>query len=237
MCMKIAICEDEQNFAFMLKNRIEDFCAGKGCAVLSEIFTDGDSFLESVNKGNSFDAVFMDINLGCMEDGIAVIARMRQKDEHTPVIFVTSLENRAVDGYDVNAFGFLVKKNLDTKLPVVLEKLWKKLYVRKTLTVTTKDGTAVVDTENILYVESFERCTLIHTVTGELTDTRSIGSFSPLLSSDDFVAVYKSIFVNTARIRRINTDTVTLENDTVVPLSRRSRKNVMYAVMKKVNEQ
>jgi len=66
----------------------------------------------------------MDINLGGAQHGIAVIARMCQAGYSAPVTFVTILENRAVDGYDVSAFGFVVKKNVDEKLPVVPEKLW-----------------------------------------------------------------------------------------------------------------
>lgn len=233
--MRIAICEDEQSFAVLLKEKIEDFFAGKGCVAEISVFSDGESFLASVLKDERYDAVFMDIHLGGDEDGMVVAARLREKADSTPIIFVTSLENRAVDGYDVSAFGFVVKKHMDEKLPVILEKLWKKLYVRKTIAVTHKGGTAVVNTDEILWVESEGRCTLVHTLTGDFTDTHSIGSFVPLLSADNFVEVYKSIYVNTARIRRINADTVTLENDVDVLLSRRNRKNVMYAVMKEVN--
>lgn len=236
MCMKIAICEDECWFAQSLKEKIESFCKQKNTDADVAIFSDGGSFLAACERGERFDAVFMDINLGGGTDGVDTISKLRENGDNVPVIFVTSLENRAVDGYDVSAFGFVVKKNCDEKLPVVLEKLWKKLYVRKTVTVTTRDGAVVMNAGDILYAESDGRCTLIHTMTEDINDTRSIGAFSTLLDSNDFIEVYKSIFVNISRIRRINTDTLVLENDTVVPLSRRNRKNVMYAVMRKVDE-
>ncbi len=233
--MKIAICEDEQLFALSLKEKIESFCAEKNTDADVALYSDGGSFLAACESGEQFDAVFMDINLGKGADGVDTVAKMRGYGDNTPVIFVTSLENRAVDGYDVSAFGFVVKKNFDEKLPATLEKLWKKLYVRKTFTVTTRDGAVVIKADDILYAESDGRYTLIHTMTEDMTDTRAIGSFSSLLDSNDFIEVYKSIFVNIARIRRINADTLILENGAVVPLSRRNRKNVMYAVMKKVD--
>lgn len=234
--MKIAICEDERWFALLLKEKIESFCTEKNTDADVALYSDGGSFLATCETGELFDAVFMDINLGKGVDGVDIIAKLRERGFGVPVIFVTSLENRAVDGYDVSAFGFVVKKNCDEKLPMVLEKLWKKLYVRKTVTVTTKDGAVVMNTNDILYAESNGRSTLIHTMTASMTDTRAIGMFSALLDGNDFIEVYKSIFVNIARIRRINTDTLVLENDDVVPLSRRNRKNVMYAVMRKVDE-
>ncbi len=233
--MKIAICEDEQWFALSLKEKMESFCAEKNSEAEVALYSDGGSFLAACENGGQFDAVFMDINLGKGADGMDTAAKLRELGDSVPVIFVTSLENRAVDGYDVSAFGFVVKKNCDEKLPVVLEKLWKKLYVRKTVTVMTKDGAVIMNTDDILSAESDGRCTRIHTMTDEMTDSRAIGSFSALLDSNDFIEVYKSIFVNIARIRRVNADTLVLENDAVVPLSRRNRKNVMYAVMKKVD--
>jgi len=236
MYMKIAICEDEQWFAISLKEKIGSFCSEKNTDADIVLYSDGGSFLAACDSDERFDAVFMDINLGKGADGVDTVAKMREYGDSAPVIFITSLENRAVDGYDVSAFGFIVKKNCDEKLPLVLEKLWKKLYVRKTVTVTTKDGAVVMNTGDILYAESDGRCTLIHTMTEDINDTRPIGAFSTLLDSNDFIEVYKSIFVNISRIRRINTDTLVLENDTVVPLSRRNRKNVMYAVMRKVDE-
>lgn len=236
MYMKIAICEDEQWFALSLKEKVESFCASKNADADVAIFSDGGSFLAACEGGEYFDAVFMDINLGSGTDGVDTIAKLRENGDSVPVVFVTSLENRAVDGYDVSAFGFVVKKNCNEKLPLVLEKLWKKLYVRKTVTVTTKEGAIIINTGDILYAESDGRSTLIHTMTEDISDTRSIGIFSSLLDSNDFIEVYKSIFVNISRIRRINADTLVLENDAVVPLSRRNRKNVMYAVMRKVDE-
>ncbi len=233
--MKIAICEDEQWFALSLKEKIGSFCVKKNTNADIVLYSDGGSFLAACESGEVFDAVFMDINLGKGADGVDTVAKMREYGDSAPVIFVTSLENRAIDGYDVSAFGFVVKNNCDEKLPIVLEKLWKKLYVRKTFTVTTRDGAMIINNDDILYAESDGRYTLIHTMTEAITDTRAIGSFSALLDSNDFIEVYKSIFVNIARIRRINADTIILENDAVVPLSRRNRKNVMYAVMKKVD--
>ena len=66
---------------------------------------------------------------------MAAAGKLREKGIVTPIIFVTSLENRAIDGYDVGAYGFIVKKSLDEKLPRILNKLWQEHFCRKTLAV------------------------------------------------------------------------------------------------------
>lgn len=228
--MKIGICEDESIFADKLKNGIISFFSEKNTEVETVLFPDSKSFTFEHN----FDAIFLDINLGSGKDGVALAETIRETDKNVPLIFVTSLENRAIDGYDVGAFGFVVKKNLSNKLPVVLEKLYRELYCKRSIALSGKEETEIVNTDNILWVESMGRGALVHLTDGDFSDIRAIGHFSELLDSEDFVSVHKAIYVNISKIKRINTDTVTLCNDVSVPLSRRNRKNVMLAVMKKV---
>ncbi len=234
--MRAAICDDERYNAEKVGNAVEDFFSEKEMPTELSYFGKGSALLQSVKDGAVYDAIFMDINL-VTEDGISIIGELRSLGCSVPVIFVTSYENRAIDGYDVDAFAFVVKKNMKEKLPKVLEKLYSQLYEKRTVTVNTKDGIQLVNVDEILYIESDNRATLVHTFDGMATDTRSVTHFAGLLSPDDFVEVHKSVYVSIPRIKRINADTVELEDGTVLPLSRRNRKPVMYAVMKKVGGQ
>ncbi len=232
--MKAAICEDEILFSEKLSEGVRNFFFEKGIDTEIEFFSDGRAFAENFTESHGYDIIFMDINLGFGKDGMEYAARLREIDKTVPIIFVTSLENRAVDGYDVGAYGFVVKKNIAEKLPRVLEKLYKELYCKKSIALTGKDNTEIVLTDNILWAQSVGRGTEIYLVDGSFSDTRSISHFAELLDPDDFISVHKSIYVNISKIKRINTDTVMLCDNTSVPLSRRNRKNVMLAVMKKV---
>ncbi len=233
--MKIAICEDEKLFAERLTKSVTDFFAEKDIGTESQHYISGTELLNTIDTENcGYDAIFMDINLGGKEDGMVLTSKLRELCVTVPVIFVTSLENRAVDGYDVGAFGFVVKKNLDEKLPKVLTKLWKELYCKRTVAITGKDFTEIIGTDFIINAQSQGRGTLIHTPERNYEDTRAIGQFAELLGTEEFVEAHKSVFVNISKIKRINTDTVVMCDDTCVPLSRRNRKNVMFAVMKRL---
>ena len=232
--MKAAICEDEILFSEKLSEGVKSFFLEKGIDTEIEFFSDGRAFAENFTALHGYDVIFMDINLGFGKDGMEYAARLREIDKSVPIIFVTSLENRAVDGYDVGAYGFVVKKNITEKLPRVLEKLYKELYCKKSIALMGKENTEIVLTDNILWAQSVGRGTEIYLVDGSFSDTRSISHFAECLDSDDFISVHKSVYVNISKIKRINTDTVILCDNTSVPLSRRNRKNVMLAVMKKV---
>lgn len=232
--MHIIICEDDALFAQELQQHIVHFFEGKSVTPDIEFASNEPSVL-ALCYAQSPDLLFMDIHLGGKSDGVEISKQLRAHAPHMPIIFVTSLENRAIDGYDVDAFGFVVKKHCAEKLPLVLEKLWKQLYTTNTLTITEKSELSVVSVRDILWVESDGRCSLVHTTAKTYTDVRSIQHFAPLLSLSDFVECFKSIFVNIEKIKSVNSDTITLLNDTTIPVSRRNRKNVLLAVMKKVS--
>lgn len=231
--MNIAICEDEKEFAKRLSEGIQCFFSEKERETVFSFYENGEELLSEQNSEP--DIIFLDINLGADSDGMTVASMLREKGVTAPMIFVTSLENRAVDGYDVGAYGFIVKKNLDEKLPRILNKLWQEHFCRKTLAVNGKDFTELIHVDSILSVQSEGRGSIITTERVSFNDTRPIGKLSELLG-EDFVETHKSVFVNIPKIKRINSDTVTLCDDSAVPLSRRNRKTVMLAVMKRLGE-
>lgn len=235
--MKIAICEDEILFAKEIILHIQDFFQNKNIEPDIHHFSNEQDALKLTEEADLYDLIFMDINLGGRSDGVEISRRLREQAPEIPIIFITSLENRAIDGYDVNAFGFIVKKNYKEKLPVVLEKLWKQLYSAKTLTITGKNEVHLLNVKDILWVESDGRSSLVHTMDTEYTDVRSIQNMASVLENTGFIECFKSVFVNVEKIKSVNTDTITLINEHKLPVSRRSRKNVMLAVMKKVREQ
>lgn len=231
--MNIAICEDENEFAVRLSEGIQRFFSDKGTEAVFYFFENGEELLRE--QDSEFDIIFLDINLGSSSDGMTTARLLREKGITAPVIFVTSLENRAVDGYEVGAYGFIVKNTLDEKLSRILNKLWQEHFCRKTLAVSGRDFTELIHVDTILSVQSQGRTSVIITENGSFNDTRPIGRLSELLGGD-FVETHKSVFVNISKIKRINSDTVTLCDDSAVPLSRRNRKAVMLAVMKRLGE-
>lgn len=231
--LNIAICEDESEFAQRLSEGIGRFFSEKETEVCFDFFENGERLLNEISP--DCDIIFLDINLGSSNDGMTAAKLLREKGISAPVIFVTGLENRAVDGYDVGAYGFIVKKTLDEKLPRILNKLWQEHFSRKTLAVNGKDFTELIHIDTILSVQSEGRMSVIITEKESFTDIRSIGKLAELIG-EDFVETHKSVFVNISKIKRINSDTLTLCDNSTVPLSRRNRKNVMLAVMKRLGE-
>ena len=147
--MKISVCDDEKSFADGLIAEVSAFFSERNIECQFSYYEEGADFLKAIEENNDTELIFMDINL-ITADGINVVSELRSKGITTPVIFVTSLENRAIDGYDVEAFGFVVKRSYKEKLPRILTKLYDKLYNKKTMTIQEKDGMQIINTATII---------------------------------------------------------------------------------------
>lgn len=128
MVIKAAIVDDEPMAAALLKQNLDRLSdelqqsAEEKVEFELFIFKSGVDFL--TNYVPKYDVVFMDVKMSDM-DGMVVAKKLREVDKSVMLIFVTNMADKAVNGYLVDAFDFLVK-------PVIYEHLkqvWKNRMV------------------------------------------------------------------------------------------------------------
>lgn len=100
--------------------------------------------------------------------------------------------------------------------------------------VKDKDTVNVIYMNKIYWVESEDRETVLHTETGEMHTAEPMHSFAKKLDKEIFAEVYHCIYVNVDYVCRVDADSLLLDNGVVIPVSRRKRKEVMTAVMKRL---
>lgn len=232
--MKVAICDDDEIYLKKLSREVASFFNGKNTKTEFSLFVQGKQLLHSYEAEGRFDLLFMDIHL-MDSDGVDIIKQIRQFDSEVPVIFISSMENRAMDGYDVRAFSFISKQNEEDKLQKVLCRLWEEKFCVNRLAVETSNGIVFIEVKKVLYVESNKRGTMVHTEKEEMETSTSIQNFVAKLPEGQFIESFKSVHVNVDEIKKINTDTLELQNGQILPVSRRNRKDVMFAVMQRLS--
>lgn len=231
--MRIIICEDDAAFAKALCSEIKTFFDEHKIEAEITWYDNGNMLLEDFDNQKVPDLIFMDIDLGSL-DGVEVIKKTRKQNQDVPVIFLTAMEGRVLDGYDVKAFYFLYKKDYADRLKSVLERYVKEYINLKRIMVKDKEGLRLFKVQEICWVEAEERSTIIHTNSGTFTDTDSISSFVKQLPEEFFIEVYHCLYVNVDYISRVDQDSLLLENGETVPVSRRKRKSVLSVVMKRL---
>lgn len=236
MNYQIIVCEDEPIFAKTLIQDIGALFEQEGDTMDVHLCQNGLDFRQAVDGNGEAepvkpDLVFMDIALGDA-DGASLIEDYRKgRGSRVPVIFVSSNEDRVLDGFEVNALAFLFKRNYKEKLERTMKRFFKEYGKRAMITVSSGGSVSFVAPQDLLYFEPEGRKTKLYTVEESLLDDLSVTAFSEKLPRDLFIEVYKGVYVNVSHISRIDEDLLRLENGQTVPISRRKRKTVLQAVM------
>lgn len=97
---RIAIVEDDQNAAEVLRSYLQRYEEENGEQFSVSSFANGLLFLKEQESG--FDIVFMDIEMPAL-DGMETAKLLRRVNDISCLIFVTNMASYAIKGYEVDA--------------------------------------------------------------------------------------------------------------------------------------
>ena len=90
--MKIAICDDDISFTSKLEEIIKQESVNYGKKPEIDVFFDGETLVKSIEDGQSYSMIFLDIEMKRM-NGITAARRIRQLDRYTLIIYISSYDD------------------------------------------------------------------------------------------------------------------------------------------------
>ena len=218
----IAICDDEEIQRNLLKKLVEAWAVRRNHALRVSLFASGKELLEGWKKERC-DIVLLDIQMPDM-DGMDAARRLRETDGQTGIFFVTGYEDYLVQGYEVEAFRYLIKPVSEEKLWAALDQFLKKRGGQKrVLMAETPDGVRRVDAEEICYMEAFAHSCELHTLSECITVKSGISALEKeaVRLGVPLFRCHRSYAVNIAQVRAIEREAALLSDGSRIPVSRR----------------
>ena len=201
--MKIAIIDDERPARSELLHHLKpllpagEFLEADG----------GASGLELVSN-NEFDIIFLDINLGDINGtSLAQVIKKIMPDAH--IVFVTAFSEYAVKAFEIGVSNYLLKPVSSEQLEKVVQRYQQELDVKKAarapgkMAISSNKKVVMLDVNKIVYVETDNRGSIVHTTEGDFKDSVTIGEYQQRLSDHRFYRVHKCYLVNLVKVREI----------------------------------
>ena len=173
--------------------------------------------------------------------GLELARHIRSLNLDTILIFVTNYVQYSLEGYEVQAFRYLLKSELEEKLPGYYQKALEELqHSADEMTFNENGEQFHIKYQDILYMESRQRVMRLFT----LTDTRSRGYFYASMEDTEkqlapvgFLRVQRSYLVNMAHIQKLNYDKVILTDGTELPVSQKMYSSIKAKYLRWRNRQ
>lgn len=213
--MKIAICDDFEEERSAIALHVQSYFSK---ASLSE-FANGVKLVEAHEK-NKFDLILLDMIMPVL-NGIETAERIRAFDEVTPIIFVTTTEDFAVQSYHVLAFDYLLKPVTSQTMANCLSRFTKLVPDKRFISIEYVGVHTDILLSNIIYLESALRKVTFHLSGGKkISITAKLEDYLKLCDEPDFCRCHKSFIVNFSYVDTVSREDFCLSEGTILRISR-----------------
>lgn len=223
--IKVAICDDEKEFADKLEKKITEYAEKQQIDISIEKYYDAESLLR--NQLELYQILFLDVKLG-KDNGIEIGRMIRKRSINSIIIYISSYIEMAPMGYEVKAFRYIVKNDLEQVFPYTLRDALEELKKRnKTYEIKNQGKTEKILLSHILYFESFKRYVTIYTQKGDYQQYRKLSDLEEELKEAGFSRIHKSYLVNMAHITCIQNGEVHLDNGKILKCSKTNYQEII----------
>ena len=230
--MKLAICDDNGTELRRAASIIERYAADCAHDVDITLFDDVE---ECIEKATDFDVVFMDIEFDNGPQGIEAAARINKIAPECQVVYLTNYLHYSLDVYSTEHAWYVLKSQLESRLPEIDEKLSNIGAARhaKIVVETTNSGDVVsINSGDIRYLERWNRTRHIYLCNGTKEQTREkLPDVLAKLPDNLFARCHNSYAVNLACVKRIHSAELNCDNGALIPISRRYAKQFRLKYM------
>ena len=227
MIRKLAVCDDEKTMIRQLAVYLGQIQDETTDSFEVSYYSSAEELVAHLDR--STEVLLLDISMGGMT-GMEGAKRLRSGGFSGDIIFITSMEQYAIEGYSVHAFGFITKPVVFDELKDTLLKCLKKRdsQRRSVIAVETAAGTEILNINDIIYAEVYQHSTSFVIRRGrQLVSAMQLNELESKLGTQGFFRCHRSYLVNMRHISKISQTELTLSDGSTVPLSRHRNKEFL----------
>lgn len=228
--IRIILCDDDAIFLERMRSDIRATLKRLDIEAVIQIFTEAEMIPQKTMQ--ECDIIFLDIDFNDKKyTGIDVARKIREARKSAIIIFLTNYIEYAPEGYEVQAFRYALKSEIDKKLPQYLQAAMNRLFAEKEPFQINVSGEPVtLYLEDILYIEARGHNAMIFTQkTGKNLDLKkeykvysSLSKLEQQLSERGFLRIQKSYIVNMRRLKLYRCNEALLDNGITLPVSEKA---------------
>lgn len=235
--IKIAVCDDERPVRESIVKALDRYRNENSIDMEVQEFASADSLLTSYPDG--VDLILLDIYMPGI-DGMDAARAIREFDSEVCIIFITTMYQRAIEGYKVRAFGFIRKpvsyEEFSHEISDAVRNIERSREREHTITIKSAGKAYRIPVSKISYCEVKGHYISL-CVDGEIREFRCpIRDLEEQLREYGFFRCHASYLVAADAIQEIRQADILLKDGNLVPVSQRKRKTFLFALSEYLGE-
>lgn len=235
--IKIILCDDDPVFLKKLHDEIERIFAKLNMTAAITTFN---------SPGDIPEALLADCNMAFLDidferedrNGIDIARMLRQVNSHALIFFVTNYVDYAPTGYEVQAFRYILKRDMSAVLErYILQAMDNMADGRRVLRLQDNDLYVDLPFEQISYFEVMDHYVSVHTDGKAYILGATLSGLEKELETHGFLRIHKSYLVNMRCIYKFRSRECQLVDGTTLAVSAKNyaqqkQKYLLWKVLK-----
>ena len=224
-----AIVDDDPNIRETLQAALIKDTQKRRIPVQLSVCASGSEFLTLPKE--KWDLVLMDVEMPG-QNGIETARQLRRVNERATIIFITNYIQYALEGYEVQAFRYLLKPIDAAQFEQVVGTALDEIHHRQTAYLQLKGRSEIIRLaiDELIYAETERGLLLLHTPAKVLECYSTMEKLEQELKQEAFFRCHSSFLVALEAVRQIEKQDVVLKDGTRVPVSKNRKKGMKQAL-------
>ena len=235
--INIILCDDDPVFLSELRGEIQRTFAKLNMKVALSSFGSPAELLPELLA--ACDMAFLDIDYECEDqNGIDLARTLRQVNSRARLFFVTNYVDYAPTGYEVQAFRYILKRDMHEVLERYILQAMENLAEGKEY-LQLRDNEVLIDLplEQVSYLEVMDHYVSVHAEEKVYTLGATLSSLEKELEGHGFLRIHNSYLVNMRCIYKFRSRECLLVDGTTLAVSAKNysqqkEKYLMWKVLK-----
>ncbi|GAB6108967.1 LytR/AlgR family response regulator transcription factor [Fusibacter bizertensis] len=228
--IKIAIVDDDFIYLEKLYQHLTQYEKDHDVAIQVTSYSNGFELISHFKP--IYDIIFLDIEMPHL-NGMEVAKEIRKSDPHAVIIFITNTAKYAINGYEVQAFDYMMKPIDYTQFAIKFGAAIDVMQTKEefSILVPLEESVRNIKYSEIIFIEVRNHWLHIITKEGEYKMLGSLKEMNEKLVPYHFIMCNKSYLINLKHVLKMNSDSVLLSGNHDLKMSRAKRKEVQTAFM------
>ena len=229
--IRIAIIDDDENSREQIKTITEKTLSEQNQNCFVKTYASAIDLLMDLENGVYYGAFLVDVEMPKMT-GRELARKIQKYYADATIIFVTDYVQYSPGAFEVNAFRYIMKRDLHEKLPMALKKMIPRLENKATGCYIIR---RYLDAEVLLYREIFyikkegKNVVFCHTH-GESSERKSLIKIAEELPQGQFVEVSRGYLVNASYVMALKNKELIMRNGDRIPVARKNIEDILERI-------
>ena len=230
--MKVAVCDDQDIFLNAVYKEIKDLSY-----LNVYLFNDSTKLAKEIENGEYYDLFILDIEMPDL-DGVKLVKVIQSYIKNPVIIFMTSYTDYVYNAFEVEAFRFIPKENMQGKILTAIEEYENELSQDKYFYIMSNVKKDKILLSDIMYIDYKAKYISYHMKNGEVKRERKhLHTFMDNVKSDDFIFINKGTIVNMKNTKYVEGHNLMMKNMKSLSISINTIKKVKNQLLEYWNNQ